>query len=209
MTTVCRRSQKGIPLAQVRVEKLVMDTKVLIPFQQNVTALLESIEDCLTKGRTIASLILLYSGIDCISALESGRANRSTFKKWVSDYILRKTPLPCTASDLYAARCGILHTLSAESELSRQRKARPIVYAWGNAKPERLARTAAVLKRQDCIIHIRELVDGFRRGLADYLEEILRDQKRILRVQKTAGLWFTNVSTETVDTFLKLHATGP
>ena len=76
-----RCATKGIPFARVRVEKSVMDAKVLIPFQQNVTALLDSIEDCLTKGRTIACLILLYSGIDCISALETGRANRSRFRK--------------------------------------------------------------------------------------------------------------------------------
>jgi hypothetical protein len=38
----------------------------------------ESIEDCLLKHRFLSCLILLYSAIDIVSSLESGRASGCT-----------------------------------------------------------------------------------------------------------------------------------
>ena len=42
----------------------------MIAFEENLIALLDSIEDCLAKRRLLLCLILLYSGIDIVSALE-------------------------------------------------------------------------------------------------------------------------------------------
>src|SRR5438477_12737481 len=84
---------------------------MITAFQRNLTELLDSIEDCLAKRRILPCLMLLYSGIDVIASLEAGTASRSAFTKWVNRYVLKSTSLSCTASDLYGARCGILHTL--------------------------------------------------------------------------------------------------
>ena len=37
--------------------------------------------------------------------------------------------------DLYAARCGVLHTYTMDSRLSTEGKAKRILYAWGNDWP--------------------------------------------------------------------------
>jgi hypothetical protein len=42
----------------------------MIAFEENLIALLESIEDCLTKRRILPCLMLLYSGIDVVASLE-------------------------------------------------------------------------------------------------------------------------------------------
>src|SRR5690242_2777684 len=100
----CSKNIKGIwhilcKLAFVDIENqmhlafnatVVCMDEIFIPFQQNIKALLDSIEDCLSKQRTIPCLILLYSGIDSISALESGKASRSSFKEWVTKYVLKR-----------------------------------------------------------------------------------------------------------------------
>jgi len=180
---------------------------MITAFQRNLTELLDSIEDCLAKRRILPCLMLLYSGIDVIASLEAGRASRSAFTKWVNRYVLKSTSLSCTASDLYGARCGILHTLSAESDMSRKGQARQIVYAWGAAKAADLALTSKGIGRTDCAIHIRELIDAFRSGLADYLDEVMRDDNRQQRLYEGASLWLTHMDQGTVKAFLRAHTT--
>lgn len=179
---------------------------IVTAFHQNIKALLDSIEDCLTKRRIIPCLILLYSGMDTISMLESGRASRKNFKQWVAKYVLKQGGgLNCTADDLYAARCGILHTFSAESDLSRAGDARRIVYAWGNAEVDSLARALTIQNRVDCAIHVRQLVDAFRNGLAEYLEDAAGDENRLRKVFESASFWFTNMSKDRIEMFLTMH----
>jgi hypothetical protein len=94
---------------------------VMLAFYENVTEQLNAIEDCLERRRIIACLCLIYSAIDVIASLER-RPNESTkaaFVRWVSENMSKARPLPCTPLELYAARCGILHTFAADSDLSR------------------------------------------------------------------------------------------
>ena len=56
----------------------------MIAFEENLIGLLESVEDCLAKRRILPCLMLLYSGIDVIASLETGKASRSVFIRWVS-----------------------------------------------------------------------------------------------------------------------------
>ena len=175
----------------------------MIAFEENLIGLLESVEDCLAKRRILPCLMLLYSGIDVIASLETGKASRSVFIRWVNKYLLKAASLSCTALDLYGARCGILHTFSAKSDMSAQGQAREIVYAWGNAKAADLAAASIALGRNDCVLRLRDLINAFRVGLADYLEEVMKDDKRKQKLEAGAGLWFTHLDQETVRTFLK------
>jgi len=175
----------------------------LIAFEENLIGLLESVEDCLAKRRILPCLMLIYSGIDVIASLETGKASRSVFIRWVNKYLLKAASLSCTALDLYGARCGILHTFSAKSDMSAKGQAREIVYAWGNAKAADLAAASIALGRNDCVLRLRDLINAFRVGLADYLEEVMKDDKRKQKLEAGAGLWFTHLDQETVRTFLK------
>jgi hypothetical protein len=49
--------------------------KCLMELEETLMQLFESIEDCLLKHRLLPCLILLYSAIDIVSSLESGRAS--------------------------------------------------------------------------------------------------------------------------------------
>jgi hypothetical protein len=98
---------------------------------KNLMLLGEGIETCLERKRIAPALILLYSAIDTSGWLDSAEshATRESFLQWVDRYLLNAKPLTCTALELYAARCGLLHTFTPDSRLSSEGKARRICYA--------------------------------------------------------------------------------
>ena len=123
---------------------------------------------------------------------------------WADNYLLQGASLPCTASDLYAARCGILHTLSPESNRSRKGIARQVVYAWGDAKTDELEQASKELGRNNCVVHVRELINAFRVGLASYLQEAMQDNNRKQKIYAGARQWFTHMDKNAVTAFLKI-----
>jgi hypothetical protein len=173
-------------------------------FFQNMAQLFEAIEDCLEKRWLLPCLTLLYSGIDVVASLKRrpGDGTKAAFVRWVTEYMLKVHPLPCTALELYAARCGVVHAFTAESDLSRQGAARRLVYAWGGAKTEDLAAATKLLGSTDVAIHIRELMDGFRAGVAYYGDELARDPERERRIEAGSRLWFTHMDQNLVKKFL-------
>jgi len=80
-------------------------------------------------------LILIYSAIDSMGLLDAEltqtNASGVTFQKWVKKYILPHTGIEFSEVDFWGARCGVLHTFTAESGLSKQGKARQIQYYSG------------------------------------------------------------------------------
>jgi len=90
-----------------------------------------AINSCEANKFVLPALMLIYSGIDILASLErrKGEGTKASFTRWVDEYLLKAVSLPCTSLELYAARCGILHTLTPESDLSRKGKAREVGYA--------------------------------------------------------------------------------
>ncbi|WP_019438316.1 hypothetical protein [Pseudomonas putida] len=91
-----------------------------------VTALLHN-------GCTTHALSLVFISIDKMAWLSSAKVDhdRNDFIAWVEKYFLPGYPIQLNALDLYAARCGLLHTGSAESKLFRDGKAKQIFYSTG------------------------------------------------------------------------------
>src|ERR1700736_5152787 len=114
--------------------------QALQPYFQALKQLKSSIEDCVSKGRVLSCLTLLYLTIDNLASLEkrATEGTRHSFVRWVDTYMLPNDALQFSALDLYAARCGIIHSFSAESDLSRKGQAKKIVYAWGTASVDSL-----------------------------------------------------------------------
>lgn len=177
-------------------------------FYQNTFTLMEAIEESLEKRRLMPCLVLLYTGIDVVSSLERlcGKTAKEAFTAWADSYLLRIRPLPCTALELYAARCGVLHTFTSDSDLSRKGRVRQIFYAWGNADENELQECAGILQRADCVaLHVRDLIDAFRHGLATYLDELSQDEGRQDVVSKQAGMWLMNMDPQPVRQLIDLH----
>jgi len=135
-------------------------------FYNHMLQLLVSIEDCRSRQHILPCLVLLYSGIDVMASLERAGPDveKKDFQRSVTSYLLAGHSFDCTADDLYAARCGIVHTFSAESRLSRDRKAKPVVYAWGDGKVESLMKVSTDIMREKYrFVHLDELIFGISR----------------------------------------------
>lgn len=172
-------------------------------FCQNLTTLFLAIEACIQDKRILPALMLIYSGMDILASLDQGKSTRSSFMKWVDEYLLKAHSFPCTSLELYAARCGILHTLTAESDLSREGRVRQIVYAWGTAKAEDLQEASNRIGGYDHVaIHVSELHQAFRHGVATFIEDLNQNPTRMKTIAKHTGLWFSRLSMEDVAEYL-------
>jgi hypothetical protein len=145
-----------------------------------------SAEDCLTKGRITPCLVLIYSGIDSIAALESGIATKDGFKAWVAKYLFTTSWSPCTPDDLYGARCGILHMFSANSDLSRAKIVRPIWYAYRDHKADDLKLFLDTMGKSIATIQLEALLERFLHGLATFMEDVRTDQTLEQKVRASA-----------------------
>jgi hypothetical protein len=182
----------------------------MMAFERNMLSVLRAIDSCLEQKMILPALMLIYGAIDIVSSLEAplDAGVRDRFTKWVDTYLLKAKPLSCSALDLYAARCSMLHSLTPDSTLSRQAKARPIIYAWGTANSEKLQAVSDAVNTNDYVaIHVSDLNQAFRLGLAAFYEEVERDPARGTAMNRSLARWFDPLSTEHVDTFLDF--TGP
>jgi hypothetical protein len=95
-----------------------------------------TIKELFERGQTTPTILLFYATIDILASLARPRGqpdtDRRIFKEWVNKYMLPDSHLPCNADDIYAARCGLLHTLTAESRQARLGYARMVNYVGDN-----------------------------------------------------------------------------
>jgi len=87
---------------------------------------------CLDNDHLESAMILVYSGIDAFAWLNRPSniedVRRTDFEQWVDTYLLPDSGLNCSSSDLYAARCGLVHSNTSESRLNREDRAHKVFY---------------------------------------------------------------------------------
>ena len=90
-----------------------------------------AIEQFADQRFILPCLTLLYSGIHVLSSLEAGAKEtvESRFTRRTQTYLLPRGIFNCSALDLYAARCAVVHTFTCNSRLSDTGKARTIMYS--------------------------------------------------------------------------------
>jgi hypothetical protein len=176
------------------------------PLFKNMMLLTSGIEACTEKKAMIPALVLIYSAIDTTGWLDSAEtfSTRNDFIRWVDNYLLKAKPLNCTAIDLYAARCGLLHTFTPDSLLSSTGKARLICYAWGEAKVEDIQRTIDLTGKSNefVAVHLNELYQAWLSGLALWGEDLDKDSNRSASVLSKAKKFFSDLGIETMSEML-------
>jgi hypothetical protein len=146
---------------------------------RTIKDILDSIDDEIKKGRPIPVLILVYSAIDNISFLTNmtHKKGRNVFKDWVKKWMLQKYPLACNETDIYSARCGLLHRQSGISDLTLSGKAKQIWYTHGTAN-DIVLQTFIIHIGQEpnaVAVKIEDLIKSFKNGLIDCLTEVNKD----------------------------------
>src|ERR1700724_1775650 len=147
--------------------------------EKHMIDLQDAIEESYAKARYIPCLVLLYSGIDVAASLEPnlGHGVGDRFKKWVDRYMLKSSSLKCTATDLFAARCAVVHTFTPESDLSKGGKARVMGYAFGTAELDKLNKASDITGQSRQVnVYARALIDAFYDGFRMYLAEVRADK---------------------------------
>jgi hypothetical protein len=182
--------------------------------EQAFAQLLQAIELCVATRLRVPALILLYSGIDIAGGLDSNKASvHECFTDWVDKYLLPGSSLKCNAHDLYGARCGLVHSYSSVSNLSKAGKVTTIAYAWkpdSAAQLDNLVAAGAELSRlggskPEYFIAVQgdDLIDSFRTGVMSFLQELALDPARASAAYAKAGDFLANLSTETAEHMLK------
>ncbi len=180
---------------------------------RNLQILGDGYEACAEKNLQLPALTILYSAIDICAWLAYDDTIPSVgtrYKAWLDEYILKAKSLPCTSEELYAARCGILHTLTAESNLSATGKARLVLYVWGNKDAHELNRAIidSGMDREYFAVHIEDLYQRWKLGLIDFYRDLLDDPSFAARVFGRAAKFFDSNSSERIDGFIQRAGTG-
>jgi hypothetical protein len=156
--------------------------------------LISAIELCFNNQFRTPSLMLLYATIDIMAWLNRDRnhenVKRDDFIKWTETYLLPNSQLQCTAIDLYAARCSLIHSYSAESGLSREGRASEIFYAWGTADAQYLQELIDRVGSRDAkAVQVEELITALKKGIEQFISRVRNDQLIMDRTKK----FFSNV----------------
>jgi len=168
---------------------------------KNLNEMLFAIGDCLKAERQIPALVLMYSFIDSLSWVASGQSTadvRGRFEGWISRWLLPNLPSSnhqVTATDLYAARCAILHSGTGVSDLSKSKRAKRILYAWGDASTEALEHTIAAqgMAHEHAALHCKALFAAIRKGLEDFVASADQDPQLAKRLQTASIVQYTYV----------------
>jgi hypothetical protein len=89
---------------------------------------------CMKNNAPTGAVLLTYCAMDAMAFLSMPEGKQklesSDFKNWVRKYMKTDSvqPYQYNEVDLYGARCGIVHTYGAESDLSRENKSKKLVY---------------------------------------------------------------------------------
>jgi len=155
---------------------------------------------CLTNKLGIPALILIYSVIDIVASLErqGNEGTQKGFVRWVVRYLAPGGGLPCTPTELYSGRCGVIHTLSGESDLFRKGKARRVCYAYGSAPLEALQEVLPMVGRDDVVIHADGLLALVSAGINDYFAEVRSDPERGKVVAHNAAKAFATITNKDI-----------
>ena len=167
-------------------------------YERSTEELINAIEACLKNRLLLPGLLLLYAGIDIMAWLSREKSHadveRDDFIRWVDRYLLPNAGLACSAMDLYAARCSLLHSYTAESRLSRKGKARPIFYAWGTSRVKDLQQLINYVGTYPALaVHVNELFSAFQVGVQRFRQTLSNDPAQANLVYKRAGKFFTNL----------------
>ena len=171
-------------------------------FLRNNADMISAAGRCLELKQLIPALVLMYTHIDTLAwaaAWQTEVSVRERYEAWVKRWLLprlsRHAP-ELTPTDLYAARCGLLHSLTSRSDLSEAGEARELVYAW--------KATAITTMRRDINdsasrgrlvgIYCGDLLDSLKQAVADFVEAAQGNVHMAASLAEAASRHYPNIS---------------
>lgn len=141
--------------------------------------LMLAVGEAFQKPRLPPALLLFYASIDVVSSLTRPITQPDTsgdiFKRWVDDYMLPGSGLPCRAEEVWATRCGFLHTLTVESKLSRGGHARQLHYVDKKDVAADIQKKVDPSAQHHVVIWLRGYVNAFYVALERFSKKLEAD----------------------------------
>jgi hypothetical protein len=164
--------------------------------EENVLKHFCAIDLCLENALLMPALVLIYNGIDTFASLSrestQEKATRKEFIEWCEKYLLPINNLKCNGLDLYAARCGILHTYTAVSDLSKRGNAVEILYCLGDIAKEKYQKLLEKYPRETIIINIEDLDKAFKSGYFSFIDDVKNYPEKESLLYERAKYFFLN-----------------
>jgi hypothetical protein len=171
-----------------RIKEEMVDTTNFMNRQLQFSKYIESSSSSfkllLNNGYFGQALIVMYSTMDALGLLlapvEQETATGATFKTWAIKFFLphANAELDVNDSDLWGARCGVLHTFTSEFDSSRNTTARQVQYFSGDSRSTIGKALSAAAKEIDGGIHIMVSIEDiaacFYRSLSSSVEEFAK-----------------------------------
>ena len=137
------------------------------------------IQVAIDNGCYGSAVTLIYAGIDAMAFLgmpgDQEDVARSDFIAWAEHYIKFPCKEQLSGADLYGARCGMLHSYSAYSRMTRSGECRTIGYM-DKSVPE--VRYNPEISREIVLVSVPALAEAFFRGIEEFLIDLFSDHKR-------------------------------
>ena len=135
----------------------------------------------------LPAFILLYSSVDILSSLTrpigADDTNGAVFQNWVKKYMLPGASIACNEKDIWGARCGLLHTYTVQSRLSRDGKIREIHYYVGDRGFAQIAQKQIDPTAQDkVVVCIADLLSAFLTAIERFAQDVQSDSSLRINV---------------------------
>lgn len=143
------------------------------------------------KNNCLASaVILILSGIDSMAFLDmpvsQTDVTKNDFIKWADRYIKFPCTEKLTGTDLYGARCAMLHSYGVVSRMSRNGVCRMVGYM-SESVPE--IRYNSEINEDLVLVSVPALASAFYEGIDEFLVNLFANDKKAQIAEKRLN-WF-------------------
>jgi hypothetical protein len=149
--------------------------------------MLPGIRLCIDGFCLVSAVTLIYSAIDALAGLtvpvSVSSGGGPDFKAWIKKYYLPHLRVDLSAADLWSARCGVLHAYSRHSDLSRNGRARSLVYRWRNAHAPDDRILESEVRAGGVVVEVEALSDALGLAVSRFQEAIEYDADLRRRVE--------------------------
>lgn len=155
-----------------------------LPIFKYATRMTDAVTCLKNSGHVVGGVMLVYAAIDQMAWISSpnDETHGKEFKEWVDKYIIPYNPLGCTSSDLWGARCGLLHTGSADSRDLRNGNAQSkIYYTYGNLICTENNEPGSVF------ISFERLAIAYISGVLWFIEDLKSNPERLEKANEKLG----------------------
>lgn len=157
----------------------------------------QSLGHCRDKIDDMSALILMYSYLDALGSLlrprSASRTNSGNFKRFVREFMLDGSALSVNEDELWAARCGLLHLFSPDSDHNNgtAKACRKIVYVGSRDQAQTAAEIARLGSLTDVVfIDPWDLFNPFLAAVVKFGKRVVKDDALAHDVLHHAGKMF-------------------